>query len=76
MQLVKVLYCKLPTNNKQLPALPHEVRLGFKLCCSRWGGGGSLFPLHHRGSRHTAEEQRQNKQMAENMAALKQEIEL
>ena len=26
--LVKVLYCKLPTNDKQLPAFPIEVRPG------------------------------------------------
>ena len=25
IQLVKVLYCKLPTNGKQLPAFPLEV---------------------------------------------------
>ena len=28
IQLVKVLYCKLPTDGKQLPAFPLEVRLG------------------------------------------------
>ena len=27
IQLVKVLYCKLPTNGKQLPAFPLEVEL-------------------------------------------------
>ena len=31
IQLVKVLYCKLPTNGKQLPAFPHEVWQGFEL---------------------------------------------
>ena len=30
IQLVKSLYYKLPTNGKQLPAFPHEVRSGFK----------------------------------------------
>ena len=25
IQLVKVLYCKLPTNSKQLPVFPFEV---------------------------------------------------
>ena len=30
IQLVKVLYCKLPTNGKQLPAFPHEVGPGFE----------------------------------------------
>ena len=28
IQLVKVLYCKLPTNGKQLPAFPLEVGPG------------------------------------------------
>ena len=28
MQLVKVLYCKLPTNDKQLPTFPIEVSPG------------------------------------------------
>ena len=28
IQLVKVLYCKLPTNGKQLPAFPHEAGPG------------------------------------------------
>ena len=31
IQLVKVLYCKLPTNCKQLPAFPLEVGAGFEL---------------------------------------------
>ena len=31
IQLVDVLYCKLPTNGKQLPAFPLEVRPGTKL---------------------------------------------
>ena len=31
MQLVKVLYCKRSTNEKQLPAFPLEVRPGFEL---------------------------------------------
>ena len=26
IQLVMVLYCKLPTNGKQLPTFPHTVR--------------------------------------------------
>ena len=31
IQLVKVLYCKLRINGKQLPAFPHDIRLGFEL---------------------------------------------
>ena len=35
IQLVKVLYCKLPTNGKQLPAFPLEVGPGFELQSQR-----------------------------------------
>ena len=31
IKLVKVLYCKLPTNGKQLPAFPLEIGQGFEL---------------------------------------------
>ena len=45
VQLVKVLYCKLPTIGKQLPTFPHIVR-GFKLLTSEVGGECvSLFEL-------------------------------
>ena len=30
IQFVRVLYCKLPTNGKQLPAFPHEAVLGIE----------------------------------------------
>ena len=30
IQLVKVLYCKLPTSGKQLPAFPLELRPGIR----------------------------------------------
>ena len=36
IQLVKVLYCKLPTNDKELPALPPEVRQGTETRSQRW----------------------------------------
>ena len=36
IQLVKVLYCKLSTNGKQLPASPLEVRMGTKPRSQRW----------------------------------------
>ena len=38
IQLVKVLYCKLPTNGKQLPAFPLEVGPGTELSASEVGG--------------------------------------
>ena len=49
IQLVKVLYCKLPTNGKQLPAFPLEVGLGFKLRSKRWEA--RVLPLCHCGPR-------------------------
>ena len=36
IQLVKVLYCKLLTNGKQLPAFPLEVRPGTEPRSQRW----------------------------------------
>ena len=36
IQLVKFLYCKLPTNGKQIPAFPLEVGLGTKPRSQRW----------------------------------------
>ena len=46
-QLVKVLYCKLPTNGKQLPAFPLEVGLGTEPRSQRWKA--SVLPLCHHG---------------------------
>ena len=37
------LYCKLPTNGKQLPAFPLEVGTGFELGSQRWEVG--VLPL-------------------------------
>ena len=36
IQLVKVLYCKLLTNGKLLPAFPLEVGPGIELRSQRW----------------------------------------
>ena len=47
IQFVRVLYCKLPTNGKQLPAFPHKAMMGIepqpqrwearvKTCCKHW----------------------------------------
>ena len=36
IQLVKVLYCKLPTNGKQLPAFPLEAVPGTEPRPQRW----------------------------------------
>ena len=49
IQLVKVLYCKLPTNGKELPAFPLEVMLETKPRPQRWEA--RVLPLCHRGPR-------------------------
>ena len=36
IQFVRFLYCKLPTNSKQLPAFPLETVTGIKLWPQRW----------------------------------------
>ena len=43
IQFVRVLYCKLPTNGKQLPAFPLEAMLGTKPQPQRWEA--RLLPL-------------------------------
>ena len=45
IQLVKVLYCKLLTNSKQLPAFPLEVGPGTKPRSQRWEA--RVLPLCH-----------------------------
>ena len=37
IQLVKVLYCTLLSNGKQLPAFPLEIGAGIELRSQRWG---------------------------------------
>ena len=43
IQLVKVLYCKLPTNSKQLPAFPLEVGPGREPRNQRWEAIFAIF---------------------------------
>ena len=47
IQLVKVLYCKLPTNSRQLPSFPLEVRIVTKLQSQIWEA--RVLPLCHHG---------------------------
>ena len=49
IQLVKVLYCKLLTNGKQLPAFPLEVGPGTEPRSQRWEA--RVLPLCQRGPR-------------------------
>ena len=46
IQLVKVIYYKLPTKDKQLPAFPLEVTPRFYLQFQRWKAS---VLLHHSG---------------------------
>ena len=36
IQFARVLYCKLPTNGKQLPAFPHKALMGIEPRPQRW----------------------------------------
>ena len=58
IQLVKVLYCKLLTNGKQLPAFPLEVGPGTKPQPQRWEA--RVLPLCHCGPRSVFELQSRN----------------
>ena len=51
IQFVRVLYCKLPTNAKQLPAFPLEVVMEIEPRPQRWEA--RVFPLCHRGPSNT-----------------------
>ena len=47
IQFVRVLYCKLLTNGKQLPAFPLQAGTGIKPRPQRWEA--RVLPLCHRG---------------------------
>ena len=47
IQFVRVLYCKLPTNSKQLPAFPLEAVQRIEPRPQRWEA--SVLPLCHHG---------------------------
>ena len=47
IQFVRVLYCKLPTNSKQLPAFPLEAVPGIESRPQRWEA--RVLPLCHHG---------------------------
>ena len=47
IQFVRVLYCKLPTNDKQLPAFPLEAMPGTEPRPQRWEA--RVLPLFHHG---------------------------
>ena len=51
IQFVRVLYCKLPTNGKQLPAFPLEAVPGTEPRSQRWEA--RVLPLCHRGPQAT-----------------------
>ena len=47
IEFARVLYCKLPTNGKQLPAFPHKALTGIEPRPQRWEV--RVLPLCHRG---------------------------
>ena len=47
IEFVRVLYCKLPTNGKQLPAFPLKAMAGIEPWPQRWEA--RVLPLCHRG---------------------------
>ena len=47
IEFIRVLYCKLPTNGKQLPAFPLEAMTGIEPRPQRWEV--RVLPLCHRG---------------------------
>ena len=46
IQLINILYCKLPTNSKQLPAFPLQLGPEFNFQPQSWEA--SVLPLFHR----------------------------
>ena len=53
IQFVRVLYCKLPTNGKHLPAFPLEAVPGIEPRAQRWEA--RVLPLCHRAP-HVSDE--------------------
>ena len=54
IQFTRVLYCKLPTNGKQLPAFPLTAMTGIEPWPQRWEA--RVLPLCHRGPSVSEEE--------------------
>ena len=53
IQFARVVYCKLPTNGKQLPAFPLTAMTGIEPQLQRWEA--RVLPLCHRGPRPVME---------------------
>ena len=47
IEFARILYCKLPTNGKQLPAFPHKALTGIEPRPQRWEA--RVLPLCHLG---------------------------
>ena len=50
IEFARVLYCKLPTNGKQLPAFPLQAMTGIEPRPQRWEA--RVLPLCHHGPSH------------------------
>ena len=53
IEFVRVVYCRLPTNSKQLPAFPLEAVPGTEPRPQRWEA--RVLPLCHRGPQQVFE---------------------
>ena len=53
IEFARVLYCKVPTNGKQLPAFPHKALTGIEPRPQRWEA--RVLPLCHRGPEESVE---------------------
>ena len=51
IEFARVVYCKLPTNGKQLPAFPLKAVTGIEPRPQRWEA--RVLPLCHRGGGHS-----------------------
>ena len=59
IQFARVLYCKLPSNDKQLPAFLSEAMTGIEPRPQRWEA--RVLPLSHRGPCHISRDMATNK---------------
>ena len=57
IEFARVLYCKLPTNGKQLPAFPHKALTRIERQPQRWEA--RVLPLCHRGPSCVVQEEGQ-----------------
>ena len=65
IEFARVVYCKLPTNGKQLPAFPLTAMTGIEPRPQRWEA--RVLPLCHRGPCTKAEDVQCNVDLGKNI---------